>query len=107
MTATVAGGYAVPNSDNGGFHSRGPRRDGKKKVKKGPLKKANIRRPIPGQWMIDEWANRSGLDSEWLGLNAWNGELNSQEADALLKACNKVRKVSEDAFWQAYSGTQS
>ena len=106
MTVGVYGNPVPDNSGNGNFRNRGPRRDGRKKVKKGSLKKANIR-PIPGQWMIDEWANRFGLDSEWLGLNAWNGELNSQEADALLKACNKVRKVSEDAFWQAYSGSQS
>jgi len=94
----------ISGNGNGWRQPIGPRDDGRKKSKKkghSPVTK----RAIPGQWMIDEWTNRPGLDSVWLGLNAWNGDLNSQEAAALLEACKKIRAVGEDAFWQAYSGT--
>lgn len=85
MTVGVAGGSEY---DLGRGKTREPER---------------VRRPIPGQWMIDEWRTfRPGLGSEWLGRMAWNENLTEEEAEALIKACNEIKRVIETAFWGAY-----
>jgi len=96
MTVGIAGGYIPVDS----FHRNGPRRDGKKGKSRKSAKR--VARPIVGQWIIDEWRQHTGLDSVWLGINAWNGDLTETEAEALIEACDKIRKVGETAFWDAF-----
>lgn len=91
------------NGYDGWRQPTGPRADGKKGRKKNGFKAVSASLVTDSDnWIVKRWRDNCHLSSIWLGEVAYNEGLTRVEADALIVICDSIRKVSPDAFWDAF-----